>query len=154
MSVLSRLLLIAQRPFVSSDNPQDGGHPQSSSCEFRCKERFKDAALNLLVHAAPVVGHLEIHIPSLGQVLFDPALAQVGRVTVHDVGCNANHAILLPQRFGCVDDQIHDDLAHLGGVGADGRKILREVVLQQGPFRDGDFEDMDHFAYQACQVDF
>src|SRR5208282_535310 len=81
---------------------------------FRGEERFEDAGLGVAVHALAVVADGDHHI---GPVLDVGMFGTVGLV-VHDSGGAYGDFAAFGERVFGVDDEVHDDLLELSGIGA------------------------------------
>ena len=137
------------------DDAIDGGEAEAGAFAFFLggEEGFEDAGLSFLVHAVAGIGHGDDGVASgLDEATFAEALARrnVG-------GLDGQLAAFGHGVFG-VDDQVHDDLLELTGIGTGvagvGSKLGNEfdVLADQRPekaFHIGDDAvDVDHLKFE------
>ena len=119
-------------PLVPPHDPQHRRHTQSPPGKLGAEEWIKQPGERLSVHTATVVHYFQIDILAGSQVLVKPDIFQITGAALHATGIDGDHATPVTNRFGGVDDQIHDDLAHLSGVRLHQRQIF---VLVETQFR-------------------
>ena len=117
-------------PLVAADYAEDRRHPQPPAGELGGEERVEDLGKSRLVHAATGVRDLQRHVEPLGHPVRKPGLLEVGIGAFQAAGRDGDDAALVTDRLGGVDDQVHDDLADLGGVGGYRRQRAVAVVAQ------------------------
>src|SRR5260221_10048254 len=111
------------------------------------KERFKDAGLSFLVHAVAGIGNRNYGIASgLDETVLAKVLAHGNVRTFHGELATFGHGV-----FG-VDDQVHDDLLELAGVGAGVSGLSGEAGNQFDVFSDQGGEQALHVAHDGGGV--
>ena len=143
---------------MAVQNPQQGGHAESATCELRREEGLEDSTLSLLVHTTAGVLDLE-HDVHAGQHFFGLGIHQRSGKAPKELliagdgaGGDGDRAGVTANGFGCVDDQVHYDLPDLRRVALEHGLPAYLIVLDQDALRDGDRQQLDHLQNQLGQV--
>ena len=77
-----------------------------------------------------------------------------GRVVRHpaEAGLDEDPAVLVPDGFRGVDDQVHHGLADLGRIRLDGGQPLREAIVEAHFLADGNPQQVGHFPHEGVHV--
>src|SRR5581483_72359 len=106
-----------------------GREPQAAAREFGTKERVEDPGANFFRHSGAIVLDFEYDVPArFGAVREELLIGKGG-----DGFAARDHPHLttaaFPDRFGAVDDQVHDDLLQLARIHKDGRQVRSEGYI-------------------------
>ncbi len=138
---------------MAADDAKDGGESEAAAGELGGEEGVEDAGDGFGAHAGAVVGDLEIDVVAGGKFGGEVGGAEEGGVGVLKAGGDVDVARAVADGVGGVDDEVHQDLLHLGGVGADGGKRFREAEAEAGFFADGELEEGGGVFDQGAKVD-
>ena len=133
------------------DDAVNGGKSEASAFAFFLggEERLEDAGLSFAVHALAGVADGDHDV---GAVLDESIFRAVGVVEGDAGGANADFAAVGHGVFG-VDDEIHDDLFELSGVGAGAADRGSEAGGEFDIFADERAEETFHVGDDGVDVD-
>src|SRR5271166_4800554 len=133
------------------DDAVDGGKSEAGTFAFFLggEERLEDASLGFTVHALAGVtdGNHDV-----GAVLDESIFRTVGLVEGNAGGANADFTAVGHGVFG-VDDEIHDDLLELAGVGASATDGRSKIGGEFDIFADERAQQALHIGYDGVDVD-
>ncbi len=115
---------------MSPDDPQHGGQSQAPAGKLGREKRVEYLAPSLLRHAAPRVRDLQEDVFSLRQFRRQATLGEKSLVSMLPARGHADDSRLVAERLRGVQDQVHDHLVNLRGVGDNQRHALGQVQLQ------------------------
>jgi hypothetical protein len=126
---LPSLALQAHPALMSAHNALHRRQPQSSTCELSSEKGIEDAVLSVLIHALPIVFHLQREEGAGAHGLGGPQAADgfLGDLAEPCADLDASHALL--QRFGRVGHEVQHHLLNLAGVPLHRGKILWKIEL-------------------------
>ena len=138
---------------MGADNPEHRGQAEPAPDEFRREEWIKDPGLDLRVHAAAGVGHLDIHKAARSGRHDRAVAAQIRFIALHDTGRDVDGAVAFRDRLRGIDDEIHDHLPQLRRVGFNQGDGFVEMAAELDLLRDRDLDQMRHLSNQAGETE-
>jgi len=137
---------------MGAHNANHGGQAQSPSGEFGGEEGVENLGLGFGTHTASRIPNLQVHVGAGRQVVVEVGGGEAGEIGIQHAGGDPDDAAVIADGFGGVGDQIHDDLADLGGIGFDRRQRGGEGELDGGFFGKDSPQQVGGFLRHAREV--
>src|SRR5262249_40090164 len=137
---------------VATNNTGNRRETKAASSKLCREERIEYFGLRTLVHSRTGIVHLQTDVFARRETLCVRMEPPVSRIYGLNTRPDCDDAFAVPDCFGGIQNQIHENLLNLPTIGFNEREFFAQVQMQDDFLGSGGPHEFDHFGKDNRQI--